>query len=494
MTGTVPPLRTRWRTAAAVCGAVLVVTLVSVRAGRQLGDVWNPDEWYNLGVNLAVHGTVGLGPEPTAFRPPGYPAFVAVVVLGLTGVPDEVTPEFLLRSRTALYVVHAFVLALAAGALTWWWSVSLGLRLAAATALALALNPHFMALVGLPHYALLHAVLLLAGAGALAAALRARRSGPALLLAGVLWGVISLLRPTTLPLALVLGVLLLLRGWGRSRALRAALWLALGMAVAIAPWTIRNALLRGRFIPVNAQAWTILYTASSQPVPVRPDHSNWIHAQSANFPIYERVTGENVFRLGTLYRHDVDLEDAYREATLDNLGRQPHVYAANVGRFASAVLFRTSGFLVKLHEYIQRPAAHPTLEMFEPGHPQTFERSSIAVAFKVLAALLLLPAAGGIVVAWRRGDPASLALLTVFACVALAQAITWMDLLYYYVRVPFLLVFAASGLAALGGPGRPDGRLGSWSTPLALALLGGLVVLGLGTVAISVHPPLADWL
>jgi hypothetical protein len=494
MSGTAPPLFVRWRTAAAVCGAVLLVTLVSVRAGRQLGDVWNPDEWYTLGVNLAVHGTIGLGTEPTAFRPPGYPAFVALVVRGLTGVPNQVTPEFLIRSRTALYVVHALVLALAAGAMTWWWAGSLGLRLAAATALALALNPHALALVGLPHYALLHTVLLLAGAWGLAAALGASRAGPALLLAGGLWGAISLVRPTTLPLPLILLVLLLLRGWSRGRAFRAALWLGLGMVVVISPWTIRNARLRGRLIPVNAQAWTILCTASSAPVPVRPDHSNWMHAQSANLPIYERVTGEDVFRMGTLYRRDVDLEDAYREVTLANLRQQPHVYAANVGRFLSAVLFRTSGFLVKLHEYIQRPGAHPTIEMFEPGHPQTFERSRIAVAFKVIAALLLLPAAWGIVVAWRRGDPTSLALLSVFACVVLAQAITWMDLLYYYVRVPFLLVFAAYGLAALDGTRRPA-WLPAWSgTPLALTLLGSLVILGLCAVANSVYPPLADWL
>ena len=106
----------------------------------------------------------------------------------------------------------------------------------------------------------------------------------------------------------------------------------------------------------------------------------------------------------------------------------------------------------------------------------------------------MLPAAWGIVVAWRRGDPTSLALLSVFACVVLAQAITWMDLLYYYVRVPFLLAFAAYGLAALDGTRRPA-WLPAWSgTPLALALLGSLVILGLCAVAIAVHPPLADWL
>jgi len=494
MRGTAPPLPARWRTAAAVVAVVLLVTLAVVHAGRQLGDVWNPDEWYALGMNLAVHGTLGLGEEPTAFRPPGYPAFVALVLLGLTDMPDPVTPDFVLRSRGALYLAQALVLALTAGALTWWWSRSLGLGLAAVTALALALNPHFLVLVGLPHYALLHACLVLGGAWALGAALRAKREAPALLLAGVLWGAIALVRPTTLPLPLILLGVLLLRGWTRGHALRVTAWLTLGMLVAVAPWTVRNARLRGRFIPVNAQAWTVLFAASAEDVPVRPDHSNWMIAQETTGPIYERVTGESVFHTRTLYRNDVLLEDAYREATLGNLRRAPLVYPANAARFLGAVLFRTSGLLVRFFEYIQRPDARPTVEIFRPGNPQTFERSRVTVAFKLVAALLLLPAAGGIVVAWRGADPDWLALLSVFLCLALAHAITWMDLLYYYVRLPFLLPFAALGLAAFDrARGGAEGRRGP-GTRVALLLLGSLVALGLCTAAVALFPPLADWL
>jgi hypothetical protein len=472
-----------------VGAVVLLVALVLVTRGKQLGDSWNPDEWYSLGVNLAAHHTVGFGTDPTTFRPPGYPAFVAVVLEALVGVPDEPGPQFMVRSRPALYLAHALVLALAAGVLTWWWTGVLGPLLAAATALALALNPHFLVLVGLPHYALLHALLLLLGSWALAGALGASRGALPLLLAGALWGGIALLRPVTLPLPFLLWALLLLKGQ-RRRALSTALWLALGMALVVAPWTMRNAQVRGRLIPVNSQVWTILYTSSSRPFPVSPDHSIWMLTDTdpAHREIYESVTGERAFRVETLYRHEVELEDAYRARALENLRTQPRVYAANAARFLGAVLFRSSGLLVKLHEHLQRPGARLTLAMMEPGSPQTFERSRIATAYKVVSALLLVPAAFGLVGAWRRGDPTSMALLSVLACVLLAHALTWMDLLYYYVRVPFLLVFAALGLRLL------DDRLGGRrGTHLALALLASLVVLGLGTVAVSLLPSLADW-
>jgi len=49
-------------------------------------------------------------------------------------------------------------------------------------------------------------------------------------------------------------------------------------------------------------------------------------------------------------------------------------------------------------------------------------------------------------------------------------------------------------LAALDGTRRPA-WLPAWSgAPLALTLLGSLVILGLCAVANSVYPPLADWL
>jgi len=54
-----------------------------------------------------------------------------------------------------------------------------------------------------------------------------------------------------------------------------------------------------------------------------------------------------------------------------------------------------------------------------------------------------------------------------FTCVALAHALTFFDFTYYYLKLPFLVVFAASGLASLRERG-----------PLLAALFAGLAVAG----------------
>jgi hypothetical protein len=43
----------------------------------------------------------------------------------------------------------------------------------------------------------------------------------------------------------------------------------------------------------------------------------------------------------------------------------------------------------------------------------------------------------------------------VYLCVALAHALTFFDFTYYYLKLPFLIAFAALGLEALGARGRP---------------------------------------
>jgi hypothetical protein len=45
--------------------------------------------------------------------------------------------------------------------------------------------------------------------------------------------------------------------------------------------------------------------------------------------------------------------------------------------------------------------------------------------------------------------------------VGLAQVLTWMDFMYYYVKVPFVILFAFYGLDRLGR---------RWAAPLALTL------------------------
>jgi hypothetical protein len=57
--------------------------------------------------------------------------------------------------------------------------------------------------------------------------------------------------------------------------------------------------------------------------------------------------------------------------------------------------------------------------------------------------LLTAMAAAGIWIAWRNESAHALAPGIVFLCIAIGHALTYMDLMYYYQRVPFVYVFAA---------------------------------------------------
>jgi len=87
--------------------------------------------------------------------------------------------------------------------------------------------------------------------------------------AGLAWGLASLTRPT----ALMLPGLVLLWAWvplgltitGRDRARQMAL-LLLGLALAVGPWTLRNALVLHAFIPVTTGAGGALYVSNNEEV------------------------------------------------------------------------------------------------------------------------------------------------------------------------------------------------------------------------------------
>ena len=69
--------------------------------------------------------------------------------------------------------------------------------------------------------------------------------------------------------------------------------------------------------------------------------------------------------------------------------------------------------------------------------------------------LLALAAAVGCVLAVGRRDVRVVVPLCVAASVVLPHAITWMDLMYYYVKLPFLVLFGFYGLdRALALPAR----------------------------------------
>jgi 4-amino-4-deoxy-L-arabinose transferase-like glycosyltransferase len=84
--------------------------------------------------------------------------------------------------------------------------------------------------------------------------------------AGILWGLTNLARPNALPLALIVA----LWGWvplglalrPRARLRQMAILLA-GMAVVIAPWTVRNAFVLHAFVPVSSNGGHALFASNN---------------------------------------------------------------------------------------------------------------------------------------------------------------------------------------------------------------------------------------
>ena len=425
------------------------------------------DEWLPLGYNLAAYGTLGWGSEPILLRPPGYPAFIAGVLRLATRVPARLTPSYHVIAIALVLLAQAVLLAVTAALLFAWLRRRVGNALAFAAALLYGLNPYSLVLPGLLHYDVLHLFLLVAGCAALDLALaRADDTLSPLAAAGALWGIAALVRPVTLPLPLFVLVMILARGLRGRRAATAALAFSLAMAAVIAPWTARNYGLTGRLIPINVQGWAVLWGSTVMPFRLDPNQYQWAAVAAAHMrPIHRRVTGKEYDYPGYL-EHNVALEAAYKEDALRNLGRQPQVYLWNVARGFLSLSLQINTSLVSVFQRIQRTGEMVSQTWFWEHAEAERRETRTSRATGVLAALLTVLAGIGIARGVARRDPFLLVPGLVYLCVAGAHTLVLVDFMYYYVRLPFLIVFAALGAEALGTWGR---KLAAALVALALA-------------------------
>jgi len=84
---------------------------------------------------------------------------------------------------------------------------------------------------------------------------------------GALLGALALVRPEYMGVALLVSVVVLLRhGWrSRSWTWVQALMLLVGVAVVVAPWTVRNAIALDRFVPVSTGGGQVLFAGTYLP-------------------------------------------------------------------------------------------------------------------------------------------------------------------------------------------------------------------------------------
>ena len=273
------------------------------------------------------HGFALLGPGPsrkTAFRPPGYPIFLAGVYV-LAGGGDR--PAARDRQIEAGRIANAFV-GTAIVALLGLLCAQVFDRDRRVALVAMALAAIYAPLITIGGSLMsepLFAALLL---GALAAALHHRRSAHRMrcaLLAGVLGGLAVLTRANAAILLAPLAVAVwdARPRWSR-RALAAPAALVVVAVLTVAPWTVRNAMVLGSFVPVTTQLGTSL-AGTYNPVSFadRRNPASWRSLRRV--PQVQYLTGPGPWRRTP----EAELEKKLRAVALDFASDHP-AYVAKV--------------------------------------------------------------------------------------------------------------------------------------------------------------------
>lgn len=190
------------------------------------------------------HLVAAVGWQPSTYRPPGWP-------MALFALWRMVAPS-VLAGRLLLIVLGAGMCVCAAAVAGHLW----GRREALAAGLLLAVNPLLLSVGASLLSETLFCVLVL-GAVALALGGRGNPSWRRLVAIGVLVGAAALTRTNGLVL-IPLIAWLAVSGLARRPAVFRGVTVAAMAVLMIAPWTIRNAVVAHRFIPVSSEAGNTL--------------------------------------------------------------------------------------------------------------------------------------------------------------------------------------------------------------------------------------------
>lgn len=447
------------------------------------------EEYVKLGFNLASTGSFSGGDLPPAvFRPPGYPFLIACLVkmhILLTGDdPSRMSEGTVFR---LIFGAQAFLLAFSAVVLYVWLRRKVSPAIAFGAALLFGLTPYLQILTGFLHYEMLHIALVLSATSLLGICLE--RNEPrriSIILCGIMFGMATLTRPMTLILPpFILAGYLLTRTMNLKTAIMKTGLICAGMLIVIAPYTARNYKLTGRIIPVNAQSGVALWGATQKLLERAPNRYRWweVWYPDGN-RIYSTVTGEKKYNLPAYMRHNIAIEDEFKSRALQNLTDRPSVYLGNMARNIQTFLFDINSVMIGIFIANQHAthvpfknvlAKHATASQTVPGEPY---RSQLTVLFDYTCRIMLVFTLGGIAIGLYRRDRFIIAPLMVLACFVTAHAVSYMDLLYYYIKMPFLFFFSAYFLSAsteqAGG-----GRISSfriWAVSLAGAIVTIMIV------------------
>jgi len=276
------------RTVALVAILLLGLGLRANEAWDGRSPVFDAAAYATIAANLDRGEGFTLGEDatqPASNYSPGLPLFVAGVY-ELTGGVHERTARLVLALLGTLAVLFTYLIGRRLG------GPAAGLIGAAAIAIYPALLEYQGMLMGEPLAATLLSGAVLAmlwadgarqanpargscrGAGGPAGSPRAVLDPPAprhplvrWVLPGALLGALVLVRPEYIGVALLVSLVLLVRrGWRDWRGTwLQTLVLLLGVAVVVAPWTVRNAIALDRFVPVSTGGGQVLFAGTYLP-------------------------------------------------------------------------------------------------------------------------------------------------------------------------------------------------------------------------------------
>jgi hypothetical protein len=338
-------------------GLVALATILLLGFGLRLDNAWEGRDpvfdaaaYAKIAANLDEGEGFTLGAsatQPASNYSPGLPLFVAGVY-GLTGGVHERLARVTLALLGTLSILFAYLIARrlrrsiyrthsgvsdASSAVT-------GLVAAGAVAIYPALIEYQGILMGEP----LAASLLSGGVLGVLWASDAGQGGSARvrwLLPGALLGALALVRPEYLGVAVLVALVVFARDfrldWRKSGA--SALILLGGVAVVVAPWTVRNAVALDRFVPVSTGGGQVLFAGTYLPSDGDPERvgAEVVERHPELFApnAVQRLRLEQILaRLATQRHPELETDQALarmgREQLWDDVSEEPLEYAGFV--------------------------------------------------------------------------------------------------------------------------------------------------------------------
>ncbi len=345
-------------------GLAALVAILVLGFGLRAGEAWEGRApVYDAAAYAAIAAnlergegfTVGAAAtQPSSNYSPGLPLFVAGIYR-VTGGVHERTARVLLALVGSLAILFTYLLArrLAVlainepqGVTNSPTSVAAGLIGAA----AVAIYPALLEYQGMLMSESFAATLLSASVLAMLWASDSSRPRTAWLVPGLLLGATAMVRPEYLGVACLLGIVVFARGaraeWHRSLA-QAAILLA-GVALVVAPWTIRNLVALDRVVPISTGGGQVLFAGAYLPSEGDPEKvgAEVVARHPGLFdPIdAERLRLEQILaRLADARYPELETDQALsrmgREQLWDDVSDQPLEYAGFVATKVGRIWF-----------------------------------------------------------------------------------------------------------------------------------------------------------